>query len=108
MWVFVASGLVSAWTFFNTPSPSPPAGGVRLFDAFGWLKRDRVFRNLILCWFTLGFANLTCVALHVEWLASDRYGLGYDAATVTLISITIFVAAKLSTTFLWARWFDRV
>ena len=108
MWIFVACGLLSSLTLFLTPSPPAPAGGVRLFDAFAWLRSDRVFRNLIICWFILGFANLTCVALHVEWLANPKTGLGYDEFTVSFISVTLFVTAKLSTTFLWARWFDRV
>jgi MFS family permease len=108
MWIFVACGLASSCTLFSTPSPPPPAGGVRLFDAFGWLGRDRVFRNLIISWFLIGIANLTCVALHIEWLANPATGLGYDEFTVSFISITLFVTTKLSTTFLWARWFDRV
>ena len=108
MWIFVACGLISSLTLFLTPSPPAPAGGVRLFDAFAWLQRDPVFRNLIICWFILGIANLTCVALHVEWLANPKTGLGYDEFTVSFISVTLFVSAKLSTTFLWARWFDRV
>ncbi len=107
MWIFVACGLLSSITLFLTPSPPPPAGGVRLFDAFAWLKSDRVFRNLIVSWFILGSANLTCVALHVEWLANPKTGLGYDEFTVSFISVTLLVTAKLSTTYLWARWFDR-
>lgn len=108
MWIFVACGLASSYTLFKTPSPPAPAGGVRLFDAFTWLRRDRVFRNLIICWFILGIANLTCVALHVEWLASPVTGLGYDEFTVSFVSVTIFVTTKLATTFLWARWFDQI
>ena len=107
MWLFVACGLISSYTLFVTPSPPAPAGGVRLFSAFGWLKRDRVFRNLIIGWFILGVANLTNVALHVEWLANPETGLGYDAFTVSFIAVTVLGVTKLSTTFLWARWFDR-
>ena len=108
MWLFVACGLISSLTLFLTPPPPPPAGGVKLFDAFTWLKRDRVFRNLIICWFIVGTANLTGVALHVEWLANPKTGLGYDEFKVSFISVTLLVTAKLSTTFLWARLFDRI
>jgi len=107
MWLFVVCGLISSYTLFATPSPSAPAGGVRIFDAFAWLKRDRLFRNLIISWFILGVANLTGVALHVEWLANPETGLGYDAFTVSFIAITVLGVAKLSSTFFWARWFDR-
>ena len=108
MWLFVICSLISSYTFFVTPSPGAPAGGARLFDSLAWLKRDRVFRNLIISWFLVGFANLTCVALHVEWLGNEKTGLGYDESTVALIAVTILVTIKLGTTFLWARWFDRV
>ncbi len=82
--------------------------GVKLFDAFGHVQRDRSFRRLLIAWMVLGFGNLICFGIFVEFVANPRYGFGLDPAQVSLITTTTPEVLFLLTVFLWGIIFDRM
>lgn len=82
--------------------------GVKLFDAFGHVKRDRQFRQILIAWMVLGFGNLICFGIFVEFVANPAYGYGLGADQVSLITTTTPEACFLVTVFLWGLIFDRV
>jgi hypothetical protein len=82
--------------------------GVKLFDAFGHVQRDRQFRRILIAWMILGFGNLICFGIFVEFVANPAYGYGLGAAQVSLITTTTPEACFLVTVFLWGVVFDRV
>ena len=91
-----------------TPIRLRKTAGVRLFDAFGHVKRDRQFRMILIAWMVLGFGNLICFGIFVEFVANPAYGYGLGADQVSLITTTTPEAAFLITVFLWGLVFDRV
>ena len=91
-----------------TPIRLRKTAGVRLFDAFGHVKRDRQFRMILIAWMVLGFGNLICFGIFVEFVANPAYGFGLGADQVSLITTTTPEACFLLTVFLWGLVFDRV
>ena len=91
-----------------TPIRLRKTAGVRLFDAFGHVKRDRQFRLILIAWMVLGFGNLICFGIFVEFVANPVYGYGLGADQVSLITTTTPEACFLITVFLWGLVFDRV
>ncbi|MGJ8724050.1 MAG: MFS transporter [Roseibacillus sp.] len=91
-----------------TPIHLRKTAGVRLFDAFEHVKRDRQFRLILIAWMVLGFGNLICFGIFVEFVANPAYGYGLGADQVSLITTTTPEACFLITVFLWGLIFDRV
>ena len=91
-----------------TPIKLRKTAGVRLFDAFGHVKRDRQFRLILTAWMVLGFGNLLCFGIFVEFIANPAYGYGLGVDQVSLITTTTPEACFLVTVFLWGSIFDRV
>ena len=92
---------------------SPPvkvetSEGTHPLRAFAHVKSDRVFRWTLVSWMLMGFANLAMLALRVEYLAAEEYGLKLDATTVALLTSILPNAARLLCTRVWGRLFDRV
>lgn len=84
------------------------AAGVRLFDAFGHVKKDRPFRLILTAWMLLGFGNLLCFGIFVEFVANPKYGYGLGVDQVSLITTTTPELCFLVTVFLWGFLFDRM
>lgn len=80
----------------------------RLFDAFSHVKRDRQFRLILIAWMILGFGNLICFGIFVEFIANPVYGFGLAADQVSAITATTPGIFFLVTVFLWGLIFDRV
>ncbi|MFC4990718.1 hypothetical protein [Rubritalea tangerina] len=78
-----------------------------LLDAFGHLRDDLVFRKLIVSWMILGFGNLLCMALFVEYITNPSYGFGYGAEKVSLITTTVPMSIFIVSIFAWGRFTTR-
>lgn len=76
--------------------------------AFTHVIHDRVFRWTLVSWMLMGFANLAMLALRVEYLASEKYGLTLTATFVALLTSIVPNMARLLFTRVWGRLFDRV
>ena len=81
---------------------------VKLFAAFGHVKRDRAFRNLLISWMILGFGNLLCFSLFVEYISNPEYG--YDLDEFTIATVTGVIPEVMFLIFVvgWGVIFDRM
>ena len=96
--------------------PSRPlvaSGGTHPFRALKYVRTDRLFRQTLIAWMFLGFANLMMLPLRVEYLANPKYGVTLRGAALSAGTIAMFTsvlpnAARLLLNPLWGRLFDRM
>jgi hypothetical protein len=73
---FALTFAVAAWNLARIPSsPLPPAAGSHPLHAWRYVRSDRLFRQALIAWMLMGFANLAMLPLRVEYLGNPRYGL---------------------------------
>ena len=77
-----------------------------LFDAFAHLKTDRRFAKLISSWMVLGVGNLLCMALFVEYITNEDYGLAMQVEDVSLLTSTIPSIAFILSIIAWGAIYD--
>ncbi len=80
--------------------------GTHPLRAFAHVKHDKIFRWTLVSWMLMGFANLAMLALRVEYLAAEEYGLELKATAVALLTTIVPNAARLLFTRVWGRLFD--
>jgi hypothetical protein len=71
-------------------------------------KEDRLFRQTLICWMLMGFANLMMLPMRVEYLANRKYGLELDEANIALLIGVIPNMARLAMSQIWGWLFDRM
>ena len=81
---------------------------VEFFAAFRHVKHDILFRKLLIAWMILGFGNVLCVSLFVEYAANPIHGFELGAAQVSWLTAITPEVTYLLTVFLWGRLFDRL
>jgi len=84
------------------------ASRIRLFAAFRHVRADPPFRKLLGTWMLLGFGNLMAMAMFVEYVTNPRYGFGFDATRVGLLTTTLPMSAFLLSVVAWGVLFDRI
>lgn len=101
--------LVSAWAVSRIPS-SPPhgSGGTHPLHAFRFVREDRVFRQTLIVWMFMGFANLMMMPMRIEYLGNPRYGLVRSAAEIAMLTGVIPNIARLLMNPVWGWLFDRI
>src|SRR5262249_44070166 len=77
------------------------------------IREDKTFRNALIAWMLVGFANLMMVPLRVEYLANPRYGVLLDnkplaAGLIAVLTGVIPNLARLAMSPGWGQLFDRV
>lgn len=111
-WMLISFALAfgyGAWCLARMPSrPLADDGGSHPFRAMRFLRDDRVFRHVLICWMLMGFANLMMLPMRVEYLANERYGLSLDVQMIALLTGVIPSVARLVMSQLWGWLFDRV
>lgn len=106
---FSICGILSSIAMSRVPRPKMrPRERPGVFQAMNWLKRDRVFRWMLISMMTMGAAVLTTNSLRVEYVANPRYGLAFSETQVALLTSTIPAMTRLITTLFWGWIFDRV
>ena len=81
---------------------------VRLFGALDHLRKDRVFRSLLTSWMILGFGNLLCWSIFVEYVSNPDYGYELTEFTIAFITGSLPEIMFLLTVVIWGIVFDRV
>lgn len=84
------------------------ANQVQLFGALEHLKDDRPFRQLLISWMILGFGNLMCFSLFVEYISNPAYGYELDEFTIAFITGSVPEFMFLIFVVGWGIVFDRV
>lgn len=106
---FAATLAASAWSLTGVPSsPLPAAAGSHPLHAWRYVRSDRVFRQALISWMLMGFANLAMLPLRVEYLGNPKYGLAKSAPEIALLTLVIPNVARLLLSPVWGRLFDRM
>lgn len=113
-WVMVGGAVASAaMVAIYRGIPSAPLARLegrndRVWPHFHLLAEDRRLRMTLSAWMLMGFGNLMLLPLRVEYLANDRYGIGADAAKITLLIVTVPAIVRLVSMPVFGVVFDRL
>lgn len=109
MLVFGASYWVSAIWVSRYPSrPLQSTGSANPLRSLRYLRTDRVFRQTLICWMLMGFANLMMYPMRVEYLANPKYGLALSVTLIALLTGVIPNVARLVMSPIWGWLFDHM
>lgn len=111
--VLVGAAVLAGMAWLQLAMPSTPLARVagtrnRPWPHFHLLGQDRKLRLTLGAWMLMGFGNLMLLPLRVEYLASPRYGIGADAAKITLLTVTVPSVVRLLSMPLFGVVFDRL
>jgi predicted MFS family arabinose efflux permease len=84
------------------------ASSSTILPHFDLVRSDRQLRRTLAAWMLMGFGNLMLLPLRVEYLAEPQYGVSADAATITLLTVTVPSVVRFLTTPIFGRMFDRI
>ena len=100
---------VSAFVVRKIPSsPLPALENSNPFHAWRFVWEDRVFRQTLVVWMFMGFANLMMIPMRVEYLGNPKYGLGRTALEIALLTTVIPNIARILMNPVWGYLFDKV
>lgn len=111
---FAAAFVLASICLARCPSrPLKADGGSHPFRALQFVRTDRLFRQTLICWMLLGFANLMMLPLRIEYLANAKYGVTLHGATLTAGLIALLTGvipnlARLALSPVWGWLFDRM
>ena len=76
----------------------------------GWrhVRSDPLFRQTLMSWMLMGFANLMMLPLRIEYLGNPKYGVAHDTFTLALLTGVIPHTARFVMSPIWGRLFDRM
>jgi hypothetical protein len=107
--IFAAAFAFGAFCLGQYPSrPLAAAEGSHPFQALRFVRDDRLFRQTLICWMLMGFANLMMLPMRVEYLANPRYGLAMGAGEIAFLTGVLPNVARLIMNPLWGWLFDRM
>ncbi len=107
--VFAAAFAGSSYFLSRCPSqPLAASGGAHPFRTLRFARTDRLFRQTLICWMLMGFANLMMLPMRVEYLANPRYGLAMTAGEIAFLTGVVPNAVRLLLSPLWGWLFDRM
>lgn len=108
-WVFAGCSLLKAViTLGMRPVYLRKTTRFSLFESFEHLRDDKAFRKLLLTWMLLGFGNLLCIALFVEYITNPDYQFGFGAAKVSLLTTTLPMSVFIVSVFAWGLIYDKM
>ncbi len=107
--IFAAAFLLAGYWLRRIPSKTlHVSGGTHPFKALRYVKTDPIFRNTLVAWMLMGFANLMMIPLRVEYLANPKYGYALTTAQVALLVGVVPNIARLVLSPFWGWAFDRM
>jgi MFS family permease len=91
--------------------PSQPlhvSGGTHPFRALRYARTDRLFRQTLVAWMLMGFANLMMLPLRVEYLANPKYEMALTVWWIALLTGVLPNLARLCLSPIWGWLFDHM
>jgi MFS family permease len=105
--VFAVAFAFAAYCLARYPSTALTSeGGSHPFRALRFARQDRLFRQTLVAWMLMGFANLMMLPLRVDYLANPKYGLHLDTRMIALLIGVIPNLARLLMSQVWGWLFD--
>jgi len=116
MLIFAGGFAWASFCFSRLPSkPLTGTKGTHPFRSLRFVKEDKLFRHILICWMLFGIGNLMLFPLRVEYLANageyaDDYTLRFKPTPTRIALILIFIpnAVKLACSPFWGSLFDRM
>ena len=118
MLIFAGGFAWASFCFSRLPSkPLTGTKGTHPFRSLRFVKEDKLFRHILICWMLFGIGNLMLFPLRVEHLANagiyeirGDYELTFDPSPARIALILIFIpnAVKLVCSPFWGSLFDRM
>ncbi len=106
---FGAAFAVASWCARRIPSrPLHDDGAAHPLHAMRFVREDRVFRQTLIVWMFMGFANLMMLPMRVEFLGNPRHGLARSAAEIAFLTGVVPNLARLVMNPVWGWLFDRM
>lgn len=111
---FAGAFAFASYCLAKIPSrPLVASGGTHPFRALKYARDDNLFRQTLIGWMFLGFANLMMLPLRVEYLANPKYRITLHGAALTVGAIALLTSvlpnlARLLMNPLWGWLFDRM
>ncbi len=107
--VFAAAYVVAAYWLAKIPStPLHVSGGTHPFKSLRYVKEDPLFRQTLVAWMLMGFANLMMIPLRVEYLANPKYGYALTAGEIAMLVGVVPNLARLVLSPFWGWAFDHM
>jgi hypothetical protein len=107
--IFAAAFAFAAHCLRRVPSrPLAASEGSHPFRALRFVRDDRLFRQTLICWMLMGFANLMMLPMRIEYLANPRYGLAMGVGEIAFLTGVLPNVARLIMNPLWGWLFDRM
>ena len=91
--------------------PSNPLAASNTFHpirSLTTIRDDRFFRQALIAWMLMGFANLAMLPMRVEYLGNPKYGLTKSASQIAWLTLVIPNLARLVMSPVWGILFDRM
>ena len=104
-------GAFAAAAFCARRIPSVPLhdnGTAHPLHAMRFVREDRVFRQTLIVWMFMGFANLMMLPMRVEYLGNPVHGLARSAAEIAFLTGVVPNLARLVMNPVWGWLFDRM
>jgi len=116
MLIFAGGFAWASFCFSRLPAkPLTGTKGTHPFRSLRFVKEDKLFRHILICWMLFGIGNLMLFPLRVEYLANageyaDDYTLSFTPTPTRIALILIFIpnAVKLVSSPFWGSLFDRM
>lgn len=109
LWIFGASMAFGSFCLLRCPTnPIRHDGNLHPLRAWRYVRDDRLFRQTLICWMLMGFANLMMFPLRVDYLANPKYNLIYTAGLIALLTGVIPNIARLILSPVWGYLFDHM
>jgi hypothetical protein len=107
--IFAVAYLAAAAAVRRIPTRAlDSSAAVHPLQGLRFVREDPVFRNALMAWMLMGFANLAMLPIRVEYLGNPRFGLGLSAAEIAWLTLIIPNAARWIMSPIWGRLFDRM
>lgn len=106
--IFAAAFGVASFALARIPTERlQSAEGSHPFRALRFAYADRIFRQTLIAWMLMGFANLMMIPMRVEMLANPKYKIGLSVGEIALLTGVVPNVARLLLSPLWGWLFDR-